>query len=420
MSTEPLLGFFIAFLLALFRPAWALTVVAFSLPSYEMRYQIGPLPTTLLEMLLLGTVLGWIVRRRGALAPGWRPWIAPAALLVLIAFAEAFVAPDHRAGLGLWRAYFLEPALLFFVALDALRSERAVRWTIAALGVVVLLVAAVTTLQYLGIFTSPAPWVLESPKRVVGMFSYPNAVGLFVAPMVALFGGIALGPAFRSLRRWEQLFVLAVMAGGALSAVFAVSRGALLGIAAGMFFLGMLHKRRRQVLGGLAALLVLLLLLPTTRSMLVNILSLHGDVSTDVRTVLWQGTVSLLRAHPLLGAGLGGFPSLYDEYRLAQHTELPLYPHMIVFNFWVELGVAGLLVMTWIFLRALRSGIKVVCSSASPFWQSIALGGLASFITIIVHGLVDVPYFKNDLAVAFWVLVALLEVARQQNARQVE
>ncbi len=33
---------------------------------------------------------------------------------------------------------------------------------------------------------------------------------------------------------------------------------------------------------------------------------------------------------------------------------------------------------------------------------------MCSMITITIHGLVDVPYFKNDLAVMFFVLIAML------------
>jgi len=29
---------------------------------------------------------------------------------------------------------------------------------------------------------------------------------------------------------------------------------------------------------------------------------------------------------------------------------------------------------------------------------------------VIVHGMVDVPYFKNDLAVMFWVLIAMMSI----------
>jgi hypothetical protein len=39
------------------------------------------------------------------------------------------------------------------------------------------------------------------------------------------------------------------------------------------------------------------------------------------------------------------------------------------------------------------------------------LGVACAFLTIIIHGLVDVPYFKNDLAVFFWVLLAIVGIS---------
>ena len=33
-------------------------------------------------------------------------------------------------------------------------------------------------------------------------------------------------------------------------------------------------------------------------------------------------------------------------------------------------------------------------------------------ITMTVHGLVDVPYFKNDLACLFWILIAMSAILR--------
>jgi len=35
---------------------------------------------------------------------------------------------------------------------------------------------------------------------------------------------------------------------------------------------------------------------------------------------------------------------------------------------------------------------------------------LSAMVVIVVHGLVDVPYFKNDLAVMFWALIALMSL----------
>jgi hypothetical protein len=45
----------------------------------------------------------------------------------------------------------------------------------------------------------------------------------------------------------------------------------------------------------------------------------------------------------------------------------------------------------------------------------LGLGILGAFVVIVVHGLVDVPYFKNDLACLFWVLIALLSLLRLQQ-----
>jgi hypothetical protein len=35
------------------------------------------------------------------------------------------------------------------------------------------------------------------------------------------------------------------------------------------------------------------------------------------------------------------------------------------------------------------------------------LGIVLAMVAIIVHGLVDVPYFKNDLALEFWTLLGI-------------
>jgi len=39
--------------------------------------------------------------------------------------------------------------------------------------------------------------------------------------------------------------------------------------------------------------------------------------------------------------------------------------------------------------------------------QILILALLASMVTILIHGLVDTPYFKNDLSILFWLIVGL-------------
>lgn len=119
----------------------------------------------------------------------------------------------------------------------------------------------------------------------------------------------------------------------------------------------------------------------------------------------------MLLDRPLVGAGLGGFPILYDQYRLIKHTELLLYPHNIILNMWVELGLAGLLLFCWIIVDAGRRAARLLRNPLSPFGQQLVYGVLAALLVVVVHGIVDVPYLKNDLAIEFWFLLALLPIA---------
>jgi O-antigen ligase len=95
---------------------------------------------------------------------------------------------------------------------------------------------------------------------------------------------------------------------------------------------------------------------------------------------------------------------IYDEYKLAKHTEFLLYPHTILFNIWVELGLAGVFVFLLLFVRFFTA---VLAGLRSTGQRELQVGLLAAMVTLLGHGLVDVPYFKNDLAVLFWLLLAL-------------
>ena len=104
-----------------------------------------------------------------------------------------------------------------------------------------------------------------------------------------------------------------------------------------------------------------------------------------------------------------------------QPLEIYLYPHNIFLNFWSELGLIGLLVFIWLWFKA--GLINLINywrfkTKTSLAWLSWGLAGawLASF----VHGLVDVPYFKNDLALMFWLGLAVtawlnIELKQQSN-----
>ena len=104
----------------------------------------------------------------------------------------------------------------------------------------------------------------------------------------------------------------------------------------------------------------------------------------------------MLRDHPFFGAGLAGYPKIFSPYHKATYIEIYQYPHNIILNFWSELGLLGLIALLWLIIQFTRTAL-----------QQKQYRLLACMLVIVIHGLVDVPYFKNDLAVFFWLLIAL-------------
>src|SRR5690606_28340003 len=109
---------------------------------------------------------------------------------------------------------------------------------------------------------------------------------------------------------------------------------------------------------------------------------------------------------------------LYDQYRLIKHVELLQYPHNIILNFWVELGLLGLIAMLYLLIAVFRKSAVAWASAQPGFTKTALLGVMITLVIMVVHGIVDVPYFKNDLAVQFWVVVALAASCSTRHERQ--
>lgn len=48
----------------------------------------------------------------------------------------------------------------------------------------------------------------------------------------------------------------------------------------------------------------------------------------------------------------------------------------------------------------------------------LTLASTCAMIALLVYGLVDVPYFKNDLAILFWIIVGIVIVIYNNSRRR--
>ncbi len=401
--------------LAVWRREAALAAFCGLLPVYLIRlvlpFGIGALPSTLLEVFFWELFAAWyFMDASNTLEHGpweaWEEWAGPLALLFAGATVGVLVSADLRAGFGLWRAYVVEPMLFFPLFVHTVARAKKGIWILEALGTCVAVIGISAIYQKFTGFGIPNPiWAAAATRRTTSFFGFPNAIALLCAPIVTLMAGwtLTLLRAKRLKHRLLAALPAAAATLGAIAVVFAVSEGGMIGIAAGILALGLFDRQLRAwSLGALIAACSVVMLFTPATDYFAGIVGFRDD-STSVRGIIWNETAGMLKDNPVFGAGMSGYPGRIAPYHTHAWIEIFQYPHDVILNFWSETGILGLIAFLWIIVRFFRRSWKLRDRS----W--IVAANAAVMVTVLVHGLVDVPYFKNDLAFLFWIIVGITE-----------
>ena len=189
---------------------------------------------------------------------------------------------------------------------------------------------------------------------------------------------------------------------GVVGLFLSLSRGGWLGLLfatiAYLILAGNRKLVRLALVAGAVAVLVIIAV-PNFRYRLL--LPFRGEKSSVARFSLWQTGWKMVEDAPLMGKGLLGFSNNWYRYNTDQQLEHYPAPHNIALNFWVDTGLLGLLSFFGLLFLAIWRGIK----NRTNIYQ---LGLALACIALITHGLIDIPYFKGDLALVFWMLYAFL------------
>ncbi|HEV3231871.1 MAG TPA: O-antigen ligase family protein [Candidatus Dormibacteraeota bacterium] len=382
--------------------------------AYVLRATVLGVPTTALEICLVATLIAYVVekRRAGEPFPDPRrlPYCWPVALLLVAATISVLVAPDRRAAAGIWKAYFVEPALIAYVLADALRARRDLEKLVAAFFFGAIAVAVLNILTFLFVLGTNPTGIVEHPPVMI--YFTPNATGLFLGPLLAIAAALLFFG--RGQERGRSAVFIAV----ALPAfVLSFSRGAWLGLLVALVFLALQTRRRWLaagivVAGGAASLLV-----PAVRRRVAHELSTNDpNNSVNSRVTLWKATFRMMAhgLHPVLGTGLSGFKAAMAAVKESTpYREDLIYPHNLYLDFWTETGLLGLAAFVWLSVEWVRRTVATVRAATDlrPYYLGLA----AASVTILVHGLLDVPFFKNDLAFLTFALVGMQVAAMRRD-----
>ena len=402
---------------------WSLFLILIILPVYQIRFQILSIPLTFLEVLILILFTVWLIKK--IIYKQYpifsykklKTWLWLILAWFLISIVTIFISPDLRAGAGISKAYFLEPILFLVVFLDIIRDKKDLKLAIGALifsGLLVALYAFYQKIVGQGVWSTEI-WGQPKILRATGPFPHPNFLGLYLGPLFMLvLGYISLN--FRKNIPFilKILFFIALFLG---SLVFAKSEGAIIAIFIALFLYTMFHKPVRK--WSLILILILILFVSffsVPRRYLTEKIFLQ-DLSGRLRVNIWKGAAEILKEKPILGAGLNGYSILAPQYQKRYYdqdtqelisVETHPYPHNLFLTIWLELGLLGLIIFSLILFQFFKQGFKNFKK------EPILIGSIMGAMTVIlIHGLVDTPYFKNDLAILFWVIIgAMIIISR--------
>ncbi len=400
----------------------ALILVA-ALPLYVLRFPVLGLPSTFLEVMILILTVVFLITRWPDVKKR-QPFSWELVAWLIVAILALLSAGFSLSGLGIWRAYFFEPALAFIIFINVFNSKEKIIKVMQALSISAIAISLFAGYQYItGNFISNPFWQALETRRATSIFPYPNAVGLYLAPIVLMLSG-AFVAVYKTEKKKAWLFATAIFASLA-AIVFAQSDGALFGIAAAAL-LGLFFASKKTRIAAVVICIIgagLLFASPTLSDYVLTRVALK-DFSGQVRRVQWRETFKMLYdGRSVTGAGLGNYQAsvkpyhqeglfINDDPKRWQPLEIYLYPHNIALNFWSELGLLGLALFIYIVIRYFQMGIQAFerLRAHKDSFAWVGFGLILSMIAVIIHGLVDVPYFKNDLAVLFWLMVAMMGI----------
>ncbi len=124
------------------------------------------------------------------------------------------------------------------------------------------------------------------------------------------------------------------------------------------------------------------------------------------RLIIWEVSSSLIRKNWLFGLGAGNFQKAYLDFQKDYQQQfldwsVP-HPHNILLYFWLGSGLLGLFGFSLLIILKFK---KIYKERKNDFYGILFL---VLILYILFHGFVDTTYWKNDLALIFWLIIFLI------------
>lgn len=355
------------------------------------------------------------------------PLYPPALLFLGLILAQILL---HRSAYGYVTRYealqYVSYGILLFIAAECLATESARRLfaqVMSIFGFVYALFAVVQALTPNGkIFwfhTSRFP-----SATIFGSYVNHNHFAGIMEMLTPIPLVVAMGDMLHGGKRALAGFCAGLMA---TTIFLSGSRGGMIAFICQSIVFGTLAfgKRRspRLAIGSMALcvfILALLFFLDRGQA-LVHL----GELSPDIRLDISKDSLKLFSHNPVMGWGLGTFPTIYPRYRSFYTNLFINEAHNDYAQLLVETGMLGFGLMLWFLVGLYRRGLPTSRSWEFRWDWAVSLAALLGCTGILVHSFVDFNLQIPANAAFFYALCGLAaskpleKLSRRKRSRSI-
>jgi len=175
-----------------------------------------------------------------------------------------------------------------------------------------------------------------------------------------------------------------------------------------VLFAALTFGRRRSPRAALGSVAVCVLILAFLTFLgKVQVLGRLGDLGPDIRLDMAKDSLRMFYHRPVLGWGLGTFPTVYPRYRSFYSNLFINEAHNDYAQLLVEAGLLGFGLMLWFLVQVYRHGLPTSRRWEFKWDGALSLAALLGCTGILVHSFVDFNLQIPANAALFYALCAL-------------
>jgi len=317
-----------------------------------------------------------------------------------------------------FRTLFLEPFLLYVLIRMIGNNQKILLRILDVLLLAGVAVAGIGLVMWFGgqsIITAE-----DGVSRLASVYGSPNNVGLILGRCIP----IALAWVLIRTDNMRWIMGMSAFLVMSIALILTQSAGALfIGVPVGVMVTIILSLRKKAILPvlGILALIMVGAIIASQSPRFERLVDMTSGTNF-YRLRAWQSAVNIIQDAPITGIGLDQYLYYFREgYMLPDAWQEPnlSHPHNIVLDFWLRLGIFGviwLMVFVGIWGKTAWRVYQYWFTSKNKFVFALTVGIVGSMANLLTHGLVDNSLYVLDLAIVFAVLVSIIANLQQKSS----